>query len=70
MLISALIRIQLKKIFIGKEKIAINVLTAFYIFHKNDVKTFLRALVNISLKTILHIFLYNFLPIHISKNFK
>ena len=45
MLMSALgysLRIQLKKIFMEKEKIAINILTAFYIFHKSDVKTFLK----------------------------
>ena len=39
--------IHLKKVFIGKEKKkAINVLIAFFIFHKNDVKTFLKWIVN------------------------
>ena len=49
MLTSALghwLKIQLKKVFIGKEKIVINVLIAFFIFHKSDVKTFLKWIVN------------------------
>ena len=55
MLMSALNPV--KESFYGKKKIIINVLTAFFISHKNDVKTFLKwilnqcptALVNISL---------------------
>ena len=38
--------IQLKKVFMGKEKKTINILTAFFISHKNDVKTFLKWIVN------------------------
>ena len=37
-----LLRIHFKKVFMGKEKKAINVLTAFFISHKSDVKTFLK----------------------------
>ena len=40
------LRIQLKKVFMGKEKKAINILTAFFISHKNDIKTFLKRIVN------------------------
>ena len=36
-----------KKVFIGKEKkITINILTTFFIFHKNNVKTFLKLIIN------------------------
>ena len=38
--------IHLKKIFMGKEKKLINVLTTFFISHKNSVKTFLKLIVN------------------------
>ena len=39
--------IHLKKIFMGKEKKkTINVLTAFFISHKSNVKTFLKLIVN------------------------
>ena len=38
--------IYLKKVFMGKKNKAINVLTAFFISHKNDVKTFLKLIVN------------------------
>jgi len=41
-----LLRIQLKKIFMKKEKKVINVLIVFFIFHKSDVKTFLKWIVN------------------------
>ena len=34
--------IHLKKTFIEKGKKIINVLTTFFIYHKNDVKTFLK----------------------------
>ena len=34
------LRIQLKKVFM--EKKTINILTIFFIFHKSDVKTFLK----------------------------
>ena len=34
------LRIQLKKVFMGKEEKIINVLTTFFISQKNDVKTF------------------------------
>ena len=34
--------IHLKKIFIEKGKKIINVLTVFFIYHKNDIKTFLK----------------------------
>ena len=33
--------IQLKKVFMRKEKKTINILTTFFISYKNDVKTFL-----------------------------
>ena len=36
------LRIYFKKVFMRKEKKKINVLTAFFIFHKSDVKTFLK----------------------------
>ena len=39
------LRIQLKKIFMGKEK-KINVLTTFFITDKSDIKTFLKLIVN------------------------
>ena len=38
--------IHLKKTFIGKGKKIINILTVFFIYHKNDVKTFLKWIVN------------------------
>ena len=38
----ALVKNPVKKSFYGKEKKTINVLTAFFIFHKSDVKTFLK----------------------------
>ena len=38
--------IHLKKIFIEKGKKIINVLTVVFIYHKNDVKTFLKWIVN------------------------
>ena len=41
----AMLIIHLKKVFIGKEKKkANNVLIAFFIFHKSDVKTFLKLI--------------------------
>ena len=36
------LRIQLKKVFIGKKKNNNNILTAFFISHKSNVKTFLK----------------------------
>ena len=36
----------LKKVFRGKEKNVINVLIAFFIFHTNNVKIFLKWIVN------------------------
>ena len=38
----ALIKNLVKESFYGKKKIAINVLIAFYISHKNNVKIFLK----------------------------
>ena len=38
--------IHLKKTFIEKGKKIINVLTAFFIYQKNDIKTFLKWIVN------------------------
>ena len=38
----ALVKNPVKKSFYGKEKKTINVLTAFFISHKSDVKTFLK----------------------------
>jgi len=34
--------IHLKKVFMRKEEKIINILTAFSIFHKSDIKTFLK----------------------------
>ena len=45
MLLEHWLIIYLKKVFIRKEK-KINILTAFFIFHKNSVKTFLKWIVN------------------------
>ena len=42
--------IYLKKILIEKEKKTINVLTVFFIYHKNGVKTFLKWIFNQCLK--------------------
>ena len=36
-----LLIIQLNKVFIGKKK-TINILTAFFISHKSDIKTFFK----------------------------
>jgi len=38
--------IHLKKVFMGKKKILINVSTTFFISHKNSVKTFLKLIVD------------------------
>ena len=46
MLLKYWLIIQLKKIFMGKEKKTINILTTFFILHKNNVKTFLKLIVN------------------------
>ena len=40
------LRIQLKKIFMGKEKKKVNILTVFFISQKNNVKTFLKYILN------------------------
>ena len=40
------LRIQLKKVFMGKEKKTINILIVFFISHKSNVKTFLKWIVN------------------------
>ena len=37
-------RLQLKKVFMEKEKKAINVLTDFFISHKSDIKTFFNSI--------------------------
>ena len=37
-----LLIIQLNKVFIGEKKKTINVLTAFFISHKSDIKTFFK----------------------------
>ena len=41
-----LVNNTLKKTFIGKGKKIINILTAFFIYHKNNVKTFLKWIFN------------------------
>ena len=41
-----LVKNPVKESFYGKKKKTINVLTAFFISHKNDVKTFLKWIVN------------------------
>ena len=43
----ALIKNQVKEIFYGKKK-TINILTAFFISYKSDVKTFLKWIVNMT----------------------
>ena len=42
----AIVKNLVKKVFIGKEKKAINILTAFFISHKSDVKTFFNWILN------------------------
>ena len=42
----ALVKNPIKKNFYGKRKKTINVLTAFFIFHKSDVKTFFNWIFN------------------------
>ena len=42
----ALVKNPVKESFYGKRKKTINVLTAFFISHKNDVKIFLKLIVN------------------------
>ena len=44
--IRALVKNSNKENFYGKRKKIINVLTTFFIFHKSDVKTFLKWMVN------------------------
>ena len=39
---TVLVKNQIKKNFMEKEKKVIKILTVFFIFHKNDVKTFLK----------------------------
>ena len=41
-----LVKNSIKKIFMEKEKKTINILTVFFISHKNCVKTFLKYIVN------------------------
>ena len=41
----ALVKNPVKKSFYGKKK-TINVLTVYFIFHKSDVKTFLKWILN------------------------
>ena len=38
--------IQLKKVFMEKEKKTINVLITFFISHKSNIKTFLKWIIN------------------------
>ena len=42
----ALVNNSVKESFYEKRKKAINILTAFFIFHKNDVKSFLKCIIN------------------------
>ena len=42
--------VKYNKVFIGKEKKLINVLTIYFFFYKSDVKTFLRLIVNLYYK--------------------
>ena len=46
----ALVKNLVKENFYGKRKKIINVLTAFFISHKSDIKTFFRALVSMTLQ--------------------
>ena len=45
-ILKALVKDQLKKVFMGKEKKIINILTVFFIFHKSNIKTFLKLIFN------------------------
>ena len=45
-ILKALVKDQLKKVFMGKEKKIINILTVFFIFHKSNIKTFLKWIFN------------------------
>ena len=40
------LRIQLKKVFMEKEKKTINILIDFFVSHKSDVKIFLKWILN------------------------
>ena len=42
----AMVHDLLNESFYGKKKKTINVLTTLFIFHKNDVKTFLKLIIN------------------------
>ena len=42
----ALVKNLVKESFYGKRKKKINILITFFIFHKSDVKTFLKWIVN------------------------
>ena len=42
----ALIKNPVKESFYGKKKKTINILTVFFIFHKSDVKIFLKWILN------------------------
>ena len=42
----ALVKDKLKKIFMGIEKKIINILTVFFIFHKSNIKTYLKWILN------------------------
>ena len=44
--IKALVNNSVKESFYGKRKKAINILTVFFFFYKNDVKTFLKCIIN------------------------
>ena len=46
----ALVKNPIKESLYGKRKKIINVLTIFFIFHKSDVKTFLKWIFNQCLK--------------------
>ena len=47
------LKIQLKKVFMKKKKKVINVLTIFFIFHKNNIKIFLKLIVVLGLRQLL-----------------
>ena len=62
---TTLVKNLIKESFYGKRKKAINVLTAFFISHKSDVKTFLKWILNqcytalINMTRYYNIFYYN-----------
>ena len=59
--LKTLVNNSVKKKFYGKRKKKINVLIDFFIFHKNNIKTFLKWIFNQYPKELINIFLKNFI---------